>query len=147
MFQGIKRYTVKRQSGKHASLSAGTFREFKEKFLVKKPTKEELEAKASEKARIVEESQRASKSISIGDRCEVGSGTEFPKRGKVVYVGMFTVFCIIMTSQEEKKLISPPRKSKKKKINLTIDLLSLGIYAPGPQVLTYRPQILRGVRI
>ena len=37
--------------------------------------------------------------------------------------------------------------SKIKKINLTIDLLSLGIYVPGPQVLTQRPQILRGVRI
>ena len=35
----------------------------------------------------------------------------------------------------------------KKKSNLTIDLLSLGISAPGPQVLTYRPQILRGVWI
>ena len=34
-----------------------------------------------------------------------------------------------------------------KKINSTIDPLSLGIYAPGSQVLTYRPQILRGVRI
>ena len=41
--------------------------------------------------------------------------------------------------------ISPPRKSFF--LNLTIDLLSLGIYARGPQVLTYRPQILRGVRI
>ena len=35
----------------------------------------------------------------------------------------------------------------KKKSNLTIDLLSLGIYTPAPQVLTYGPQILRGVRI
>ena len=35
----------------------------------------------------------------------------------------------------------------KKHFSLTIDLLSLGIYAPGLQVLTYRPQILRGVRI
>ena len=34
-----------------------------------------------------------------------------------------------------------------KKGNITVDLLSLGIYAPGPQVLTYRPQILRRVRI
>ena len=38
-------------------------------------------------------------------------------------------------------LILSPRKSF---FNLTIDLLSLGIYAPGPQVLT---QLLRGVRI
>ena len=56
-----------------------------------------------------------------------------------------------MTSQEEKILISPPRKSKKNN-NLTMDLLFLGllflgIYPPGPRVLTYRPQILRGVRI
>ena len=34
-----------------------------------------------------------------------------------------------------------------KKINLTIDLLSLGIYAPRPQLLTYRPQVLWRVRI
>ena len=47
--------------------------------------------------------------------------------------------------KSKKNPISQPRKSKKS--NLTIDLLSLGIYAPGPQVLTYRPQILRGVRI
>ena len=32
----------------------------------------------------------------------------------------------------------------KKTVNLTIDLLSLGIYAPGPQVLTYRTQIFAG---
>ena len=44
-----------------------------------------------------------------------------------------------------KNLISQPRKSKK--INLAIDLLSLGRYAPGPQVLTYRPPFFRGVRI
>ena len=35
----------------------------------------------------------------------------------------------------------------KNKFNLTIDPLSLGIYALGPQILTYRPQILRGARI
>ena len=34
-----------------------------------------------------------------------------------------------------------------KNVNLTIDLLSPGIYAPGPQVLADRPQVLRGVRI
>ena len=32
-----------------------------------------------------------------------------------------------------------------KKITLTIDLLDMGIYAPGPQVSTYRPQIMRRV--
>ena len=35
----------------------------------------------------------------------------------------------------------------KKNVNLTIDLVSLGIYAPGPQVLTYRPRFCGGVRI
>ena len=45
------------------------------------------------------------------------------------------------TVDNAKKIISPPRKSKKN--ILTIDLLSLDIYAPRPQVLTYRPQILR----
>ena len=34
-----------------------------------------------------------------------------------------------------------------KKSNSIIDLISLGIYAPGPKVLTYRPQILREVRV
>ena len=34
----------------------------------------------------------------------------------------------------------------KKNVNLTVDLLSLDIYyAPGPEVLTYRSQILRGL--
>ena len=47
--------------------------------------------------------------------------------------------------QVKKNQISTPRK--KKQSNLTIDHLSLGVYAPGPQVLTYRPQIKRGVRI
>ena len=47
-----------------------------------------------------------------------------------------------MTSQKK-----TPFAIFKKEINLTIDLLSLGIYAPGPQVLSYRTQILRGVRI
>ena len=32
-----------------------------------------------------------------------------------------------------------------KKVNITIDLLSLDTKAPGPQVWTYRLQILRGV--
>ena len=50
-----------------------------------------------------------------------------------------------MTSQEKK--INFATSKIKKNNNLTIDLLSLGIYAPGPQVLTYRHQILRGVRI
>ena len=50
-----------------------------------------------------------------------------------------------LTSQ--KKFQFRHLESQKKKSNLTIDLLSLGIYAPGPQVLTYRPQILQGVRI
>ena len=59
-----------------------------------------------------------------------------------------TLFLQLTTDKSRKKiLISPPRKSKKNNNNLTIDLLSLGIYNPGPQVLTYRPQILRGVRI
>ena len=49
-----------------------------------------------------------------------------------------------MTSQKKNSFAT---SKVKKKIKLTIDLLSLGIYAPGPQVLTYRPQILRGVRI
>ena len=50
-----------------------------------------------------------------------------------------------LTSQE-KNLISPFAIFKKK-VNLTIDPLSLGIFAPDPQLSTYRPQILRGVRI
>ena len=34
-----------------------------------------------------------------------------------------------------------------KKCDLTTDVLSLGVYAPGPQVLTYGLKILRRVRI
>ena len=49
-----------------------------------------------------------------------------------------------MTSQ---KKIQFRHLESQKHSTLTIDFLSLGIYAPGPQVLTYRPQILRGVRI
>ena len=40
----------------------------------------------------------------------------------------------------------PPQK-KPKTFSLTVDLLSLGVYAPRPQVSTYGPQILREVRI
>ena len=47
-----------------------------------------------------------------------------------------------LTSQD--KIFNFATSKIKKK--LTIDLLSLGIYAPGPQVSTYRPQILREVR-
>ena len=32
---------------------------------------------------------------------------------------------------------------RKKNVNLTMDLLSLGIYASGPQVVIYRPPISR----
>ena len=38
-------------------------------------------------------------------------------------------------------------ESQKQKFNVTIDLLSLGIHAPGLHVLTNRPQISRGGRI
>ena len=56
----------------------------------------------------------------------------------LLYKGSFTI--------DKKKKINFVIFKKKKK-NLTIDPLSLGTYAQGPQVLTYRPQILRGVRI
>ena len=49
--------------------------------------------------------------------------------------------------KSRKKFNFATSKIKKQNFNLTIDTLSLGIYAPGPQVLTYLPQILRGVRI
>ena len=39
------------------------------------------------------------------------------------------------------------RHFQKKNLNLTIDSLSRGIHAADPQLLTYRPQILRGFRI
>ena len=51
---------------------------------------------------------------------------------------------LIDKSQVKKK---SPFTIFKKKNNLAIGRLSLGVYAPGPQVLTYRPQILREVRI
>ena len=55
-------------------------------------------------------------------------------------------FCKCLLDKS-KKNISPPRKSKKTKFPLTIDLLSLAINAPAPHVLTFRPHILREVRI
>ena len=50
-----------------------------------------------------------------------------------------------LTSQNKIKFRN--LECKNKKSNLTIDLVSLGIFAPRPQVLTYRPRILRRVRI
>ena len=50
-------------------------------------------------------------------------------------------------SSFDKSKIMQYRHLERKKSNLIIDLLSLGVYAAGPQVLTYRPHILRGVRI
>ena len=47
-----------------------------------------------------------------------------------------------MASQKKRKKIAIRNFQKN---HLTIDLLYLGIYAPGPQIWTYRPQILRGV--
>ena len=52
-----------------------------------------------------------------------------------------------LTSQKKKINFAIRHFQKKNNNNLTIDPLSLGIYAPSPQVLTYRPQILRGIRI
>ena len=57
-------------------------------------------------------------------------------------------FFVFLTCQlTSQKKINFAIRHFQKTINLTIDRLSLGIYAPSPQVLTYRPQILRGVRI
>ena len=55
-------------------------------------------------------------------------------------------FCVETYLTSQKKNYFAIRHFQKKN-NLTIDPLSLGKYAPSPQVLTYRPQILRGVRI
>ena len=58
----------------------------------------------------------------------------------------FSCACkLILHLTSQKYPISPPRKSKK--TNLSINLLSLRLYGPGPQILTHRPQILRGIRI
>ena len=46
-----------------------------------------------------------------------------------------------------KKQINFAIRNFQKNKNLTIDPLSLGVYVPAPLVFTYRPQILRGVRI
>ena len=51
------------------------------------------------------------------------------------------------TANDKSKIFFSPFAIFKKKINLTIDTLSPGIFAPGPQLSTYRPRILRGVRI
>ena len=57
---------------------------------------------------------------------------------------LFRMMDLEMTSQKT-KLISTFAIFKNN--NSTIDPVSLGIYAPGPQFLIYRPEILRGVRI
>ena len=59
----------------------------------------------------------------------------------------FTNKSMLNNWQVKKKKINFATSKVKKKFNLTIDLLSLGVYAPGPQVLTYRSQILREIRI
>ena len=64
-------------------------------------------------------------------------------RGTMVELIFQLVICRHKESKGS-KLYSP---GSQKKCNLTIDLLSLGVYAPKPQVLTYRPQILREARI
>ena len=46
----------------------------------------------------------------------------------------------IHTSDNSKKSNFATPKVKKKQSNLTIDLLALGVYAPGPEVLTNRPK-------
>ena len=48
---------------------------------------------------------------------------------------------------DKSKNINFATSKVKKNVNLTIGLLSLGIYDPGPQVWANHPQILRGVRI
>ena len=53
---------------------------------------------------------------------------------------------VFWTDKSRKKFNFATSKIKKNN-NSTIDLLSLCIYAPGPQVLTFRPRVLRGVRI
>ena len=66
------------------------------------------------------------------------------RMGRIVEVEQVSSVYSKLTSQ---KNINFTTSKVKKTVNLTVDLLSLGIYAPGPQVSTYRPQILRGVRI
>eukprot|EP01083_Nonionella_stella_P073994 200455_1 len=65
----------------------GTFREFKEKFLVKKKTPEEEAEDQQRKTQQLKEGEQVAATISVGLRCEVGSGTEFPKRGIVRFLG------------------------------------------------------------
>ena len=57
----------------------------------------------------------------------------------------FAVFSVPITylflvDKSKKMQISPFAVLKKKHVNLTIDLSSLGLYAPGPHVLTCRPK-------
>ena len=48
---------------------------------------------------------------------------------------------------DKSKNVNFATPNSKRDVSLTIDLLSLATHARGPQVLTYRPQFVRGVRI
>ena len=78
-----------------------------------------------------------------GSVCWVGEGQYGPKKSRVKLDVVHQPAHAQVTSQNNlfRHLES------QKRINLATDLLSLGTYAPGPQVLTFRSQILRGVRI
>ena len=76
------------------------------------------------------------KSAIEGTACQTQNITE---KGNIVAL---TILNDRATIDQSKKPILPFHIFKKK-INSTIVLLSLGVYAPGPQVLTYRPHILR----
>ena len=66
-----------------------------------------------------------------------------PVRGSL-FLYVSCLILMLYTHLTSQKQIQLRHSRFSKKSNLTIDLLSLGIYALGPQVLTYRPQIFAG---
>ena len=104
---------------------------------------------------------REKEPVSFGAVLCTGLGSGFPARmyTRRNFVYNMTVFVVHVpqitrghdairtTIDKSNKIPISPFAIFKKKSNSTIDLLSLGIYAPRPQVLTSRPQILQGVRI
>eukprot|EP00455_Lapot_gusevi_P053488 TRINITY_DN8347_c0_g1_i1.p1 TRINITY_DN8347_c0_g1~~TRINITY_DN8347_c0_g1_i1.p1 ORF type:complete len:243 (-),score=48.97 TRINITY_DN8347_c0_g1_i1:52-780(-) len=82
----VQKFTISEEA---YSKRTDNFRNFKQKHL-REHTQKQQEAKEEAKKRMEEEEEKQAQlvgAISVGSRCEIGSGTEFPKRGVVQFVG------------------------------------------------------------
>ena len=86
---------------------------------------------------------------SLSPKLNASIGTlETLRTNKRILRRLFIVALKIIEAQLiSQKNVNFATSKVKKNVNLTIDLLSLGVNAMEPQVLTYLPQTLRGVRI